>query len=233
MELSPLYQTLILIEHKKSVNIEEIRSNLGTKSSKGVIGKMDAMALIQKDATGNIRLSKKGHKYLNDILANLHDSVSKWDGYWTVVSFSIPEKQRAVRDKFRRFLDNIGMKPLFNSIWVSPLHLTPAIIEYMKINNLANMVMIIKTKNIFGINIEKIVELWDFDKYRNMLNEFIEDAYKPLNSKSDKIYEAKKKVFNFALILEKQPKMPLELFPKDWPYLRSKMAYKKLRSIIR
>lgn len=220
---------LILIEHNKIVKKSDLL-DYTSKSTRGVIGKMGAMSLVEKTTNGKISLSKKGHKYLNKILENLHNSIIKWDGKWTVLSFSIPEKKRSIRDKLRRFIESIGMKPLFSSLWISPLDLTSSILQYMKNNNIFDNILIIRTDKIEGTNLNKILSLWNFKKYRQDLEDFITDANTSIKNKDNIKFEIKKKIFSFALILDKQPKMPFELLPNDWPYLRAKMAYKKLKA---
>ncbi len=232
MKLSPLFESLVFIEHRKKVEIADLASLIPVKSIKGVIGKMEAMGLIKKGDDGCIKLSVKGHHYLNDILSNLHKPISKWDGFWTIVSFSIPEKDRSKRDRLRRFLESLGMKTLFNSIWISPLDLSANIYEYIKLNNLKNKVLVIRSNNIIGVDIETILELWNFDVHRALLDDFIVNASAPIPKGADPLLEVKRRIFLFALILQKQPKVPMEIFPRDWPYLRAKMAYKKLRSKI-
>lgn len=231
MKLSPLFESLILVEHKKSITTDKLYNIMPPRSVKGVIGKMEAMSLIKKD-NGHIQLSKKGHRYLNNILANLHEPVIKWDGFWTVISFSIPEKKRSQRDKLRRFIESIGMKPLLNSIWISPLNLSSGIAEYVRVHSLENQVLIIRTRKIGGIDHENILKLWKFEKHMEKLEEFIKTSSLPIPKESDAGLEIKKKIFSFAVILENQPKVPIDIFPKNWPHLRARMAYKKLRSRI-
>jgi DNA-binding transcriptional regulator PaaX len=228
MKLSPLFESLILIEHKKTITTGDLYGIMSPRSTKGVIGKMEAMSLIKKD-NSHIQLSRKGHHYLNNILANLHEPIIKWDGLWTVVSFSIPEKKRSQRDKLRRFIESIGMKPLLNSIWISPLNLSLGITEYIKIHGLEDQVLIIRTRRLGGIKIENVLNLWEFENHRKKLEEFIRYSSLPIEKGDDAGLEMKRRIFSFAIILENQPKVPIDIFPKNWPYLRARMAYKKLR----
>jgi phenylacetic acid degradation operon negative regulatory protein len=43
-----------------------------------------------------------------------------WDRQWTVVSFSVPEKDRDSRRQLRVALGKLGMRPLNDGVWVSP-----------------------------------------------------------------------------------------------------------------
>lgn len=44
----------------------------------------------------------------------------EWDGLWTVLAFSIPEAQRALRHTARSLLKWAGFAPLYDGVWISP-----------------------------------------------------------------------------------------------------------------
>jgi phenylacetic acid degradation operon negative regulatory protein len=44
----------------------------------------------------------------------------QWDGLWTVLAFSIPERQRALRHTARSRLKWAGFAPLYDGVWISP-----------------------------------------------------------------------------------------------------------------
>jgi phenylacetic acid degradation operon negative regulatory protein len=47
-------------------------------------------------------------------------SSQPWDGCWSLVAFSIPERNRAARDSLRKQLRWLGFAPLYDGLWVSP-----------------------------------------------------------------------------------------------------------------
>lgn len=52
----------------------------------------------------------------------------EWDGYWTVVAFSVPEQEREVRAALRSRLRVLGFAALYDGLWVSPHNLAePAV----------------------------------------------------------------------------------------------------------
>ena len=53
-----------------------------------------------------------------------------------------------------------------------------------------------------------------------------------LKNRDASSFEVKKIIFKYALILGNQPKVPIELFPKDWPEFRANLVYKKIRRLI-
>lgn len=44
----------------------------------------------------------------------------RWDGQWRVVTFDVPEKRRATRDRLRDYMHAYGFKKLQSSVWVYP-----------------------------------------------------------------------------------------------------------------
>lgn len=227
MNLSPLHQALVELENSSSLSKESFDDIFGSKA-RGVLGKMEAMGLIEKDKN-ILKLSSKGKKYLNSILDQLHTPLQRWEGTWTVVSFSIPEKQRGIRDKFRRFIESLGMKPVFNSFWVSPFDRCLEILEYVKQNNIEDSVACLKTDKINGISREDILKSWNFENFRKKYEEFIAETESILKEKKENIIY-KKQILKFAILINDEPRVPLELLPKDWPRFRANLYYKKLRN---
>jgi len=227
MNLSPLHQALVELENSSGLSKQSFDEIFKSKS-RGILGKMEAMDLIGK-SPNSIKLSSKGKKYLNSILDNLHKPLKRWEGNWTVISFSIPEKKRGVRDKFRRYIDNLGLKPVFNSFWISPFNMCPQIIDYAKHNKIENSVACLITDRIYGITKDDILKNWDFEKFRKRYEDFIAESENILNKKNENIVY-KKQILKFALLISEEPKVPLELLPKDWPRFRANLYYKKLRN---
>lgn len=235
MEISPLYQVLIYLEHNGQADIAEIKS-WGNAVSRGILGKMEAMRLIDRktdNESTQFMLSNKGYSFLNSVLDVLHRSVEHWDNKWRVVWFSIPEKERPKRDKFRRALEGLGLRPVLGSAWITPLNLKNEIIKITSDLKIGNSYIMLETENVYGTDREALLSAWDFNKYRLYFEAFITRSTELLNKKSEVgLLELKKLVFEYALILNGEPRLPIELMPKDWPEFRAGLIYKKIRRLI-
>ncbi|MGH7716826.1 MAG: PaaX family transcriptional regulator, partial [Vulcanimicrobiaceae bacterium] len=53
-----------------------------------------------------------------------HDA---WDGRWRMLSYTIPEAKRELRDRLRKDLTVLGLGPLSASLWISPRDVTEAV----------------------------------------------------------------------------------------------------------
>ncbi|MDP2692951.1 MAG: hypothetical protein Q8O88_04900 [bacterium] len=64
------------------------------------------------------RLTPKGEKLAE--LIKFCEGKIKWDGRWRILIFDIPEKERFKRSALRRKLNELGLKQLQQSVWVTP-----------------------------------------------------------------------------------------------------------------
>lgn len=232
-KLQPLYEALIYVEQKQVVNLEDF-NGWGKNAARGIVGKMEAMGLVERSVENSstmIRLSQSGYAFLNTLLDSLHSDVAHWDGKWRLVWFSVPEKKRSHRDRLRRYLEQIGMRPILNSLWISPLPVAKDVLKQADFLNLLENVAVVETDKIAGISDRQILRSWDFEGSKDSLYGFIkkysETKYETLDS-----FSAKKIIFEYALILKCEPKLPIELFPSDWPKYRADQIYKKVKKQI-
>lgn len=88
--------------------------------------------LIHKQGS-TFRLTEKGEEKAFfahfDAQKFMHKSQKqKWDGYWRMIIFDIPEKKRRLREYLRQCLRVVGFKELQRSVWVTPYKI-PKFIE--------------------------------------------------------------------------------------------------------
>jgi phenylacetic acid degradation operon negative regulatory protein len=232
-KLQPLHEALIYIEEKQAVKLEDFNS-WGKNVSRGIVGKMEAMGLVKRVKEGSsttIELSPTGYDFLNHLLDTLHNETVHWDGKWRMVWFSVSEKKRSYRDKLRRHLEFLGMRPVLNSLWISPLPVSDDVLSRAKKLEITSSVAVVETDQISGISKEEILCSWDFEGSRKMFYEFI-DKYSATKFEGLDSFSAKKIIFEYALILKREPKLPIELFPADWPRYRADQIYKKVKKQI-
>jgi len=229
--LSPLYKFIVFLEEKGKVDEGELGFK-SDKTSRGVIGKMDALKFISRNAT-KISLSDNGYKFLNSILSSLHKSVEHWDGKWRIVYFSTPETKRSSRDRFRRELEALGFRPIIKGLWFSPMPLLEEVKKAEKRCSMAGMVVLIETAHVSSINEQALQRAWDFEKSRKDFDEFIKLSEEALKEKTQDRVKVKQLIFYFALVLAREPNLPIELLPKDWPKYRAMLMYKRLKNLLK
>lgn len=66
-------------------------------------------------------LTPAAWQLLDEGRARIFDrSAAPWDGTWHMVIYSVPETDRALREKLRKKLAWLGFGPLSSGVWVSP-----------------------------------------------------------------------------------------------------------------
>lgn len=81
--------------------------------------------------------------------ANLKQDKKKWDGYWRVVVFDIPNKFYGMRDLLRDLLKSIGFRKLQNSVWVFPYKAPEYLNETLNDNRIKKYVRFLLVKEIY------------------------------------------------------------------------------------
>lgn len=75
----------------------------------------------------------------------------KWDGWWRVVMFDIPESKRQGRDAVSRKIKDLGMYPIQKSVFVSPYACKNEIDFIGEFFNVREHLIYIKAKEIEGV----------------------------------------------------------------------------------
>mgnify|MGYP001609444308 CR=1 FL=1 len=69
-----------------------------------------------------IELTKGGQKLVRtyDLDQMQLSKPKKWDGFWRIITYDIPNSKRRASDAFREKLRSLGLFQLQKSVWVSP-----------------------------------------------------------------------------------------------------------------
>lgn len=237
--LSPTIEVLIYLEHNGEVSAEKLKQ-WKKASLKGIIGKLEAQSLIMRTKSGGevvYKLSDRGLDYLDAFLEKLHET-SPQSNNWSVVLFSIPEKRRPSRDRFRRFLRKQGYGNIFGSAWIAPAKSGDAqlITEEAKRLKIENSVYVIEGKSQLDNDKEIVNMIWDIKSISQEYSSYVkrnQPKLKTLRKNSpEAAYEAKKIIFELATIMQDDPNLPTALLPATWPKTEAINLYKEVRKKI-
>lgn len=102
----------------------------------------DMIQYDENDKRAPIRLTTKGMTRLTRYkFKDFFKRHKKWDYFWRLVVFDIPEKYRDVRRRLRLELINIGFYPFQKSVLVCPFDCEEAIKDLCKINRVSKYVL--------------------------------------------------------------------------------------------
>jgi len=108
------------------------------------------VVLKEKDGKFTVKLSEKGKKKIQQI--TIDDLKSKkpkqWDGFWRVVIFDIPERQKHGRAALRGKMKDLGFYQLQKSVWAFPYDCEKEIELLANFFNIYDCVNFIEAKRI-------------------------------------------------------------------------------------
>lgn len=140
-----------------------------------------------------------------------------WDGQWTLLSFSLPERRRAERHRLRVRLAWAGFGSLRHGLWVAPgHHETGALVEGLPVQD--------EVSSFHGrlhapTSAAQVVHrAWDLDAMAQAYRSFIARWSGPVDA-SDMPVLARHLwlVTDWRLLLRETQPLPAEVLPLDWP----------------
>ena len=154
---------------------------------------------------------------------------SKWDGNWSIVTYSIPEKERKARDTLRLELGWLGYGALAEATWVSPYDLIRELEALLKRLGIRKYAHVFCAQHAGSTEPREIISrCWNLPgihkKYIEFLNDYSPRLAEHLKriKKGETIPPNECFVARFNLIHEYRklpfydPDLPLELLPENW-----------------
>ena len=230
-----MQEVLILLEDEKEVPL--YRLNRWGRPVRGVLAKFKNLGWAEKrkrDDDIYYRITERGEKYFDEILSVLRDQ-SSWDKKWRLAIFDIPESNRSARDKLRRALSNLGMGILQASVWISSNDIKEKLEKINERLHLKNNLKYLEVTSSQLLNKQIIEKAWNLPEVNLILERFIKNAERSLKNmgkgNGDR-YNAKKLIFEYALILKKDPKLPEEFIEQNNLRAKAREMYLKLRHYV-
>ena len=121
-------------------------------------------------------LTPKGHRLLASGRERIyHPAVAAtWDGLWSVITFSIPEERRRLRDALRVRLSWLGCGLLANGVWISPRDVRAEIGEISAELKVARHLEVFRGEHTGGSSAARLVtQCWDLDALNRRYAAFI------------------------------------------------------------
>lgn len=152
-----------------------------------------------------------------------------WDGHWTVVSFSIPEKNRDVRRLLRNGLRDLRFGLLNDAIWVSPHHRAEqatALLDELGVTDGSVMRAEILPRpgrdqsfvDVFGLR-DLEAEYRDFIARREPV---IDNVVAGRIAPSDALVLRTEIMSEWLQFRQVDPSLPSQLLPEGWPRARAR-----------
>ena len=235
MILTPMQEIFVLLEDEKQVPL--FRLNRWGRQARGVLARLKKTGWAKRiNTAGEIyyEITGQGEKAIDEFLKPLKFS-EKWDGRWRLVMFDVPEAKRGLRDNIRRELTKLGLGILQASVWISPNDIRDDIEKIIKKYNLKGEIKFFDVGRNPNLDKTIIEKSWNLEELYDDYKQYILRAARILNKINkdpNQVFTAKKLIFEYALILRKDPILPWEYREQDELRKKAHDIYLKLRSFI-
>lgn len=154
-----------------------------------------------------------------------HPEVRGWDGFWRVLSYSVPEDLRERRDDLRRELVWTGFGALAPGLWISPNPLEEAALDLIRRYDLAPYTHLFRATHVGSQSVQELVAAcWDLEGIATHYRAFIEEWLPRLQAQADRVelddvgcyVERISLVHEYRKFLFVDPVLPAELLPSEW-----------------
>jgi phenylacetic acid degradation operon negative regulatory protein len=186
---------------------------------------------ITKNGDVYLRLTSQGNERINQDIPLFRFFNKRWDGYWRIVIFDIPEEDKKLRDALRYKLTELGFGQWQRSVYITPFDLEEEMNQFLKINELFGFVFCIRGRRL-GRGDDKEVARYAFklDELDQEYTDFIDDETSNIiikaNNNKLKEKDIKDYVESYFRLILKEPGLPKELMPEDWSADLAKKEFK-------
>ncbi len=160
-------------------------------------------------------LAEGGQRIFEPPVRNVPEDV------WTLLSFSIPEHQRADRHSLRTALAWKGFGLLRNGLWIAPgdIDVSPIVDKL----DLQDHIEVFAARPSGPTDLTRVVnEAWDLDEIAEGYRRFVEEWEQPLPAVEDgHLAPQIRLITQWQQILVDDPELPPRYLPDDWPAMRA------------
>lgn len=184
------------------------------------------VSLRKTGRTRYLSMTARGLERVDEAAARIYRlRPERWDGTWFLLTYTIPEEQRAARDQLRADLAWWGFGSLGPGTWLSPHSLSPALAARLQSPEVAPFVDYFQARytgpNTNPALVQKGWRLEEvFEKYRSFLEKFgpeLEEAQSGVLSEQECFVRRCRLVHEYRKFLFVDPGLPEELLATDWP----------------
>lgn len=148
-----------------------------------------------------------------------------WDGMWSVLAFSMPESQRAIRHVARSRLRWLGFAPLYDGVWISPRDRAAeamAQLRELDVEDVTSMRATFETSIPGGPQ-----SAWDLNAVAAQYREFAAElrSSEPIETPAAAFVERTRLMLGWQAFRVLDTGMPSELVPADWPRVATHRAW--------
>jgi len=229
----------------------ELLSNFGLSEQaiRSAISRMCRSGFLKVRRAGSksyYSLTKEGFGLLETGKQRIFDrKQNNWNDRWTIVTYSIPEQKREIRNQLRQELSWLGFGPLSEATWITPNELSMQVEVITRRLRIKEYVQVFEARHYSLTDPQNIVSrCWDLKRLHKKYGDFIAnyrpklDDFKSRLDSDGSVNPAECFVERFELIHEYRrfpffdPDLPVELLPKDWLRVEAAEIFHKYHGLL-
>lgn len=153
---------------------------LSDGSSRTVLSRMSRkgwFSTVRDGRNSFYELTARGRHLLEEGEARIYHPPREeaWDGSWFLLSYSIPEERRHLRDQLRTRLSWLGFGSLGNGLWLSPHDVRPAVEALAAELEVTDLLELFRADHLgFTDEAELVSRSWDLPAVQGRYVEFVD-----------------------------------------------------------
>lgn len=177
----------------------------------------DIKKLVDHKGRVYLELASTGEKKYKRRFA-LFLRAKRWDGYFMVVIFDIPEEDSSVRKNLRIKLSELGFGMLQKSVWISPYHFEEDMREFLVQNGLEAQVFVLSAKKLWAGDFKGLAEnVWNLKNINRAYKRVLKDMTKASKLKGATRQKTLGEAYTLYFdTLSFDPLLPKEFLPENW-----------------
>lgn len=148
----------------------------------------------------------------------------KWNGFWYILLYDIPESDRCYRNTLRNFLKRMKMGGLQRSVWITPRDISPDYYDLIKAADLDRYAQLFESRTVLGDKSSDLVwSAWDFNRINGLQYHFLRACEENAEhvaagrfNREDLLELARDQVTAYLQVMEPDPLLPKSLWPDGY-----------------
>ncbi len=214
-------------------------AGVSTAGARTAISRLARRGILENSRDGRYSSYRLTQPAANELLAGgvwiagFAAGADSWDGWWTLVAFSLPQEENGNRRALRDQLRWLGFASLFDGLWVSPDAFNPTVEDRLKaVSGGAMSIFRARHVELASTSNRNPLEAWDVAATARQYETFIQ-RWKPLlpRVRTGRITGAaavrtRTEVMDtYRRFPVLDPQLPIQLMPAGWPRTRARELF--------
>ena len=207
-------------------------SEHATRSTLSRMARRDLLCRVRRGRQVYVGLTRRSREVLHDGRVRMWGTSAvndRWDGSWTLLSFSLPDSWQRQRHELRSRLLWAGFAPLQGGLWIAPTRVDFAMVGHGL--EAAAHVKVFEARALPPTDVDALVrDAWDLDavaaRYRDFLDRWSDPGRRP--QLPDGLAAQLVVQAHWLQVIRRDPRLPVQHLPADWPAEKAHRLFRTL-----